>query len=268
MTFGGIHMEQAVGVRSVSRIGIDAPFRWLGGAWHDLWRAPLPFLAYGLGIAIVSFLLSWAIYVTNAAFWVFVCTVGYVFVAPILAMGPYEGGRSLEYGKKPTLAQISFIRAAVRQDVAYLGLALLMIYFIWTSFAQIVYGASTYRLYKTVPDFVAFAVGTPDGLSMLATGSLIGGVMAYFTFAFVVVSAPMLLDPKADVFAATAASFKAVTDNPLPMTLWAAIIGIFVLIAAASGFLLLTVIFPWLGLASWRAYRDLVPHDAPGERRA
>ncbi|MGZ5921288.1 MAG: DUF2189 domain-containing protein, partial [Rhizomicrobium sp.] len=122
-------------------------------------------------------------------------------------------------------------------------------------------------LYKTVPEFFAFAVGTPDGLNMLAIGSLIGGIMAYFTYAFVVVSAPMLLNPKANVAAATAASFKAVTENPLPMTLWAAIIGIFVLIAAASGFLLLTVIFPWLGLASWRAYRDLVP-QCTGERRA
>ena len=101
---------------------------------------------------------------------------------------------------------------------------------------------------------------------MLAVGSLIGGIMAYFTFAFVVVSAPMLLDPKANVAAATASSFKAVTNNLLPMTLWAAIIGIFVFIAAASGFLLLTVIFPWLGLASWRAYRDLVPQDATGAR--
>ena len=249
-----------------SRIGMEAPFRWLGGAWNDLWRAPLPFLAYGFGIAGVSFLLSWAIYVTNFAFWVLVLTIGYVFVAPILAMGPYEGGRSLECGKKPTLAQISWVRAAFRQDVAYLGLALLMIYFMWTGFAQIAYGVSTYRLYKTVPEFVAFAVGTPAGLNMVAIGSLIGGVMAYFTFAFVVVSAPMLLDPKANIAAATATSFKAVTDNPLPMTLWAAIIGIFVFIAAVSGFLLLTIIFPWLGLASWRAYRDLVPHEAIGER--
>jgi len=255
-------MEKTIRARSAKRIGMEAPFRWLGGAWNDLWRAPLPFLAYGLGVAIFSLLLSWAIYVTNATFWVFVLTVGYVFVAPILAMGPYEGGRILECGKKPTLAQISWVRPAFRQDVAYLGLALLMIYFIWTSFAQIVYGASTYTLHRTIPDFVAFAVGTRDGLNMLAIGSLIGGVMAYFTFAFVVVSAPMLLDPRANVFAATAASFKAVADNPLPMTLWAAIIGIFVLAAAASGFLLLTIIFPWLGLASWRAYRDLVPQDA------
>jgi len=59
-------MEKAVGARSANRIGMEASFRWLGGAWNDLCRAPLPFLTYGLGIAIFSFLFSWAIYVTNA----------------------------------------------------------------------------------------------------------------------------------------------------------------------------------------------------------
>jgi hypothetical protein len=57
-------MEQAR-TPSTVRIGMDAPFRWLGEAWHDLWRAPLPFLAYGSFITIISVLLSWALYVTN-----------------------------------------------------------------------------------------------------------------------------------------------------------------------------------------------------------
>lgn len=250
-------MEHA-GTSSNVLIGMDAPFRWLGEAWRDLWRAPLAFLPYGAVITIISVLLSWALFATNLDFWVLVLTAGYVFVAPMLAMGCYEGGRILEQGHKPTLRQLIFVRAAFRQDVAYLGLALLMIYFIWTGFAQIVYGASTYHLHKTVPELVAFAVGTLDGLYMLAIGSLVGAIMAYFTFTFVVVSAPMLLDPQANVFEATAASFNAVTRNPIYLTLWAAIIAVFILAAAISGFLFLVIIFPWLGLASWRAYRELV----------
>ncbi len=174
-------------------------------------------------------------------------------------MGCYEGARILEQGQKPTLRQLLFVRAAFRQDVAYLGLALLMIFLIWTGFVQIVYGASTYRLYKSVPELVVFAGGSPDGLNMLAIGSLIGGIIAYFTFTCVVVSAPMLLDPQANVFSATATSFNAVTSNPVYMTIWAAIIAIFILVAALSGFLFLVIIFPWLGIASWRAYRELVP---------
>jgi uncharacterized membrane protein len=43
------------------------------------------------------------------------------------------------------------------------------------------------------------------------------------------------------------------------MTLWAVIIAVLVLISAATGFIAFIVIFPWLGLATWRAYRELVP---------
>jgi uncharacterized membrane protein len=43
------------------------------------------------------------------------------------------------------------------------------------------------------------------------------------------------------------------------MVLWAVILAVLTLSTAATGFLALVVVFPWLGLASWRAYRELVP---------
>jgi uncharacterized membrane protein len=87
----------------------------------------------------------------------------------------------------------------------------------------------------------------------------VGGVIAFFTYCLVVVAAPMLLDTRANVWSAIATSFMAVANNPGPMLLWAFLIVLLLLVSAATGFLALIVIFPWLGLASWRAYRDLVP---------
>ena len=75
----------------------------------------------------------------------------------------------------------------------------------------------------------------------------------------VVVSAPMLLDQRTGVFAAIATSVTAVAENFWPMVLWAAILAILTLASAATGFIAFIVVFPWLGLASWRAYRELVP---------
>jgi len=252
-------MESSGGLPAVNTIDAKAPFRWLGGGWRDLWKAPGPCLAYGLIIAAVSFGLCYALVVADAAFWVLALTVGFVFVAPILAMGLYEAGRLIERGETPTLARMLFVRSAFRQDLAYLGLLLVLIYLFWGRIAQIVYGLSTYRLHRTVEDFVTYAIATPDGHSMLITGSVIGGVIAYLTYCLVVVSAPMLLDRNGNFFAAIATSVRAVTENFWPMTLWAAILGIFTLATAATGFLALVVVFPWLGLASWRAYRELVP---------
>ncbi|MFN3585553.1 DUF2189 domain-containing protein [Phenylobacterium sp.] len=254
-------MESRTGLPAINDIDATAPFRWLAGAWGDLWKAPVPLFAYGFLISMASLALTWGIYETNAAFWALALTFGFVFVAPMLAMGPYEAGRRLETGEKPKLGQILFVRTAMRQDVAYLGLALLLIYFFWGRMAQLVYGLSTYQLYETIPDFLRFAASTQEGHNMLIAGSIVGGAIAFLTFTLVVVSAPMLLDPRNNVFAAVATSFRAVSRHPGPLLLWAVIIAILVAACAVSGFAAMVVIFPWLGLASWRAYRALVAEE-------
>ncbi|MBY0562972.1 MAG: DUF2189 domain-containing protein [Hyphomonadaceae bacterium] len=258
-------MEQAQGARPaaaglpvVNKIGLDAPFSWLAQGGRDFASAFIPCLLYGLGIAIVSYFLARALVVSDLAFWALVLSCGFVFVAPMLAMGLYEAGRQIESGAKPTLSQMLFVKGAVRLDVAYLGLALVLIFFLWTRLAQIVYGLSTYSLHTTVEDFVAFALTTSDGHTMLIAGAIVGGIIAFVTFALVVVSAPMLLDQNANVFAAVITSLTAASRNFAPLLLWAFIIAALLIVAALTWFIALAVIFPWLGLASWRAYRALV----------
>lgn len=246
------------GLPPVRTIGFSAPFAWLAGGFSDLWRAPAPLLAYGLAMAAVSAALCWGLYVSNLAFWVLILTFGFVFVAPMLAMGPYEAGRRLEAGEAVSLPGILFVRPAFRQDVAYLGLALLLIYLFWGRIAQIVFGLSTYQMYDTVDAFVAFALYSAEGHNMLLAGTLVGGVIAFFTYALVVVAAPLLLNGASNVFVAVITSFRAVAANPGPMLLWAVMLAAFILASAATGFLAFVIVFPWLGLASWRAYRALV----------
>lgn len=250
-------MEATMGLPGIRAISPAAPFRWLAGGWRDFTRAPGPMLVYGLAAAAASFALCYGVYATNGAFWVLVLTAGFVFVAPILAMGPYEAGRRLEAGERPTLGQVLFVRSAFRQDVAYLSLLLVLIYFLWGRVAQIVYGLSTFRSHRGSDELIAFALGAAEGHSMLLTGTIIGGALAFVTYALVVVSAPMLLNPAASVFAAVATSVRAVNANFFPLVLWALIITVLLLLSAATGFLALMFVFPWLGLASWRAYREL-----------
>jgi uncharacterized membrane protein len=246
------------GLPPVRRVGLSAPFVWLAQGFSDFLRAPGPMLAYGALVAAVSSGLLYGLYQSNAAFWLLTLTFGFVFVAPMLAMGPYEAGRRLAAGLPVRLADVAFVRPAFRQDVAFLGLALLLVYLFWGRVAQIVFGLSTYQMFDTVEAFVRFALFTADGHTMLMAGTLVGGVIAYFTFVMVVVSAPLLLDPRVNVFVATLTSFRAAAANVAPLTLWAAIIAVLLLVSAATGFLAFLVIFPWLGLASWRARMALV----------
>lgn len=250
-------MDATLGLPAIRTVALTEPFGWLADGWRDLMKAPGPLLFYGLCIAIASLALCYGVYVTNGAFWVMALTAGFVIIAPVLAMGPYEAGRRLDQGERPRLGQILFVRSAFRQDVAYLSLLLVLIYFFWGRVAQIVYGLSTYQIHRDVDSLVAFAIGSSDGRSMLLAGTVTGGILAFAAYALVVVSAPMLLNPKSNVFAAVATSVRAVNANFFPLLLWAVIITTLLLLSAATGFLALVVIFPWLGLASWRAYRSL-----------
>lgn len=259
-------MASSGGLPRVNRIGVGAPFRWLGGAWKDLWRAWPPLLAYGLALAAFSLWLSVTFVATGGAFWVFALTCGFVFVAPMLAMGIYEAGALLGRGERPTLPRMMFLRRAVSADVAILGLALLMIFFFWLQIAQIVYGLSTWVIYRTVETLAAFALTTPAGHKMLIAGSLIGGAIAFLTYGLVVISAPMLLDRETSVFVATITSFRTVAVNFGPMIVWALLISVLTLSTVLTGFLALVIVFPWLGLATWRAYGELV--EAPSASAA
>jgi uncharacterized membrane protein len=248
----------AAGLPRINKVSLSAPFGWLAQGARDFGTAFLPCLIYGVGVAALSYFIARAMVVSDLAFWALTLSCGFVFIAPMLAMGLYEAGRLIEAGEKPTLGKMLFVRGAVRQDVAYLGLALVFIFFLWTRLAQIVYGLSTYRFHTTVEGFIAFAFGSSEGHAMLITGTIIGGIIAFVTFALVVVSAPMLLDQRANVFSATITSVSAVSRNFMPMLLWAFIIAALLIASAATWFLALALVFPWLGLASWRAYRALV----------
>jgi len=67
------------------------------------------------------------------------------------------------------------------------------------------------------------------------------------------------------------ASAAAFASNLVPMAVWAAAIVLLTVVGFATAFVGLIVTVPWVGLATWHAYRDLVEPrvDGPGatERR-
>lgn len=252
-------MSQDQSLPDVAKISVGTPLKWLGAAWQDYLRAPLPFMIYGIVLAGVSAMIAWALVFSGAFAWVFVLAGGFFLIAPVLAMGIYEGGRVLESGDTPTLTDIVLVRSALRPDLVYLGGALFLIYLFWTRIAQVVYGVSTPVMHKTPSDFLTFMFSTNEGLMMMLTGSVIGGIIAFLAFALVVISAPMLLEEKNDVFIATVTSVRCVANNFLPMLVWAILISVLTALGIATAFFGLILVFPLIGLASWRAYRELVP---------
>jgi uncharacterized membrane protein len=92
----------------------------------------------------------------------------------------------------------------------------------------------------------------------------LGAFLAAPVFASSVVALPLLLDRQVGVLAAVFASWRVVLNNPLPCAIWAGLIMLLTGIGMATAMLGLVVIVPWLGHASWHAYRDMV--DTSGLR--
>jgi uncharacterized membrane protein len=88
-----------------------------------------------------------------------------------------------------------------------------------------------------------------------------GAVLALLMFSVSVVSLPMLLHRKVDFATALVTSFMATRLNFPVMLLWAVLIGALVAIGMATNFIAMVVIFPWLGHASWHAYRELIERE-------
>ena len=245
----------------VKHVGIGAPLDWLAGGWSDFMRSFGASLTYGLILSAISLGIVWALLFSGAANWVMVAIGGFFLVAPMLGMGLYEAGRQLELGQQPRLVDMLLVRTASPRCLAYLGLALLLVYFFWGRMAQLIYALSTYRVHETVEEFFTFMFTTQKGINMAITGTVVGGVIAFIAYALVVISAPMLLERKSEVFVATITSVRAVFANPGPMLLWAFLIALLVAIGVATACIGLAIVFPVIGLGSWRAYRDLVDHD-------
>lgn len=69
---------------------------------------------------------------------------------------------------------------------------------------------------------------------------------------------PRLMDRDIDFATAMTASVRAVFANPLPMAVWAAIIGLCLLAAIITFFVALPMILPVLGHGTWHMYRKVV----------
>lgn len=243
----------------VAIVKMNAPLHWLARGLDDFMKAPGPCLVYGVALAALSALLTLAVFYSGYAKWIMVLAGGFLFVAPMMAMGLYYAGKTLEEDERPRLGDMLFVKKALTRDLAYLGLALLIVYSFWFEAAQIIYGLSTYRVHDDMREFMQFLLFDPEGQTMAMTGTVFGGVIAFMAYSLIVISAPMLLDRRSDAFVATITSVRSVTRNFGPMLLWACIIVGLTIVGIATAFLGLILVFPVIGLASWRAYRDLVP---------
>lgn len=235
-----------------------APFGWIRKGWTDFRRAPRQSLGYGIAIALLSWIVT-GIGLKLGSYWAaLVLLSGFVFVAPVLALGLYSISRQLERGLTPSLARCFSTQRKSLGNVMVFALALLVLFLVWARAGSMVH--------------VFFpAGGGADWLQLatfLAIGSAVGSIFALLTFVFSAFSLPMICDRDADAVTAIVTSVNAVLRNKPAMAVWVMLIVGLTAIGFATALIGLAVTIPVLGHATWHAYRETIdaaawPANAP-----
>ncbi len=236
---------------------LDGPWRWLAAGWRDLFTSPLLSIGYGAAVMGGGLLIIAALWRAGLASLIPVALGVFALVGPLLAVCLYEMSRRIEAGEKPALWPVRFAGPRAPLQIAYVGFALFFAALVWVRIATLLYALFASGSYAPPGDFLMFALGTPQGIAMLAVGSLIGGAIAFAIFLLTVVSIPMLMNEHVDAFTAIFAGVKAFRRSPGVLVLWAWLIGIIIVGGVATMFVGLAVAFPLLGHATWHAYRDI-----------
>ncbi len=240
----------------VRRVDAGRPLVWLRQGWQDLLHAGSPSLGYGILIAAFGLMLvalAW-----DAAYLVPALIGGFLLVAPFAAILYYDMSRQLEQGRTVDATAAIFAWRRNATSIALFGVMLMLTLIAWERTAAIVFALS---YGGTVPDAkhpLADILLSGNYLPLLVAFFGIGGLYALAVFALGIVTAPLLLDRPIDVVTAAVTSVRCCTTNPGAALVWAALIAGLALLGCVTAMIGLVVVFPWLGHASWHAYRDLV----------
>ncbi len=229
-----------------------APLRWVALGWADFRRAPGPSLAYGIAIVLLSWLVT-GVGLKFGTYWsALILLSGFVFIAPLLALGLYSISRQLGEGRPPSIARSIDSMTKSLGTAMVFALALMVLFLIWARSASMVH--------------VFFPMNENPSLAQMATflgiGTAVGAVFCALTFLFSAFSLPMICDRDADAVTAIVTSVNAVLRNKPAMAVWALLIVALTALGFATALLGLAVIIPVLGYATWHAYEETIDASA------
>jgi len=241
------------GIRSVT---FDQPFHWLRNGAQDLIKSWPLSLFYGAVVALLGYVMVQA---TESrpylAGWLI---SGFLFVGPVLATVFYCLSHRLEHHHKlpgPFVPLLSW-----RANPGSLAMFIAMLVFVLISWERL--SVILVSLFLSDSGLTLSELLTVSAVQQHASFFLVylaaAFVLALIMFSISVVSLPMMLHRRVDFATALVTSLMVTRLNFPAMLLWAALIAGLIAIGMATHFIAMAVIFPWLGHASWHAYRDLV----------
>lgn len=233
-----------------------AAFDWLRAGWKDLMTVPVPSLLYGVFVFLLSIGIILGLAMLQWDYVLFPALAGFLVFAPALAVGLYEKSRLIEQDEAVSLRRMIFPHAKSGGQIVFTGALLCGLMLLWMRSAIIIYALFFgVRPFPGLDHIAPMLFTTTTGWLMLIVGALAGGLFAAFSFAISAFSLPMMLDRRVDAFTAMGTSWALVWNNLRAMLVWGALVLLLFLVSVATAMIGLIIVFPWLGHATWHAYR-------------
>lgn len=246
----------------VRDVRFAAPLRWLAGGARDL--AAHPWIALFYGACFWTMAVTLAAVFRHSPEYTMTIVSGCLLVGPFLAMGLYEVSRRREGGLPASLGESLTCWDRHLGSMGLLVLVLTVLELLWGRASLVVF-AVFFDTGMPSTASVLQAVFNPRNWQFLAVYTVVGGVFAALVFCSTVVSIPMILDRDTDAVTAALTSFGVVLRNFAAMLFWGVLVVSLTLLALSLPWALgIFLVGPWLGHATWHAYREAVGWDQDG----
>jgi uncharacterized membrane protein len=154
-----------------------------------------------------------------------------------------------------SLREMLLVKPAAGPQVLFTGVLLSLLMLLWMRSAVLIYALFFgVRPFPGLPHITAFLLTEPVGWIILGVGTAVGGLLPHSLLRSV------FLPFRCSSIARSMRSrrweqARRSSEQPAPMIVWGAIVLALFILCAATGLIGLIVIFPWLGHATWHAYR-------------
>jgi uncharacterized membrane protein len=239
----------------VRSVPLTRPFIWLSEGWDDLMHHRSASLAYGLLVAILGVLIL--AYGRHPFFIAAVCA-GFLLVGPILTAGLCELSRRRDAGDFADFQSSLLPLKHNRNSLLGVAETLSLLALIWFALSGSLYLGLVGNVAPSLEATMWSEISGQISNSQLLAYVCVGLVLAAVVFALSVVTIPMIVERHVDASTAMRMSLRVTVRDFPAMLVWAGLIAGLVLLGFVTGLLGMVIIFPLLGHATWRAYRELV----------